>query len=67
MNYRGYEIRQNAQGLWQAVRPTDLTWLDGIQATDRYALRSAIDAYYIAQTQNPWDLRPLPAKVAVAA
>jgi hypothetical protein len=63
MNYRGYEIRQNPQGQWLAIRPTDPTWLDGIQATDRYALRSAIDAYYAQQSQNPWNLRPLPVRV----
>lgn len=64
MTYRGFEIRTNRDGMWQAIRPTDLTWEDGLSAPDRFALRAAIDSCRDSQRANPWDL---PSVAAVAA
>jgi hypothetical protein len=66
MNYRGFEIRQTRNGIWQAVRHTDLLWSDGITAADRFALKSQIDTYRDNQRANPWEL-PSVAEVAIAA
>lgn len=57
MNYRGFEVRENRRtGQWQAVRPTDLTWEDGVTAATRFGLATAIDLYLASQRPNPWDL-----------
>ena len=64
MTYRGFEIRTTSAGLWQAIRPTDLTWEDGLSAPDRFALKTAIDNYRANERANPWDL---PSVVMVAA
>jgi hypothetical protein len=66
MNYRGFDIRETRNGIWQAIRPTDLTWDDGLSAPDRFALKSAIDAHGEQQRVNPWDL-PSVQEVAIAA
>jgi hypothetical protein len=67
MNYRGFEVRENRKtGQWQAVRPTDLTWDDGLQAPDRFALKSQIDIYRDGQRPNPWELPTAQPEVAVA-
>lgn len=64
MTYRGFEIRTTRDGIWQSIRPSDLTWEDGLSAPDRFALKAAIDNYRGSQRANPWDL---PSVVAVAA
>lgn len=64
MTYQGFEIRANRAGVWQAIRPTDLTWEDGLSAPDRFALKTAIDNYRDSQRANPWDL---PSVAVVAA
>lgn len=56
MTYRGFEIRTTRDGIWQAIRPTDLTWEDGLSAPDRFALKAAIDNYRDSQRANPWEL-----------
>lgn len=66
MFYRGFEVKQAKTGLWQAVRPTDFSWLDGIAADDRYALKDAIDAYWATQKPDPWAL-PAKSKALVLA
>lgn len=64
LTYRAFEIRTTRDGVWQAIRPTDLTWEDGLSAPDRFALKAAIDNYRDSQRANPWEL---PSVVAVAA
>jgi hypothetical protein len=65
MTYRGFEVRENRKlGIWQAIRPTDITWNDGLTAPDRFALKSAIDAYRANQTRNPWQLPSVAQEVA---
>jgi hypothetical protein len=67
MNYRGFEVRENARtGQWQAVRHTDLLWTDGITAADRFALKTAIDLHLAHTPPNPWQL-PLVQEVPIAA
>lgn len=56
MTYQGYEIRTTRAGIWQAIRPTDLTWEDGLQAPDRFALKTAIDNHRANERRNPWNL-----------
>jgi hypothetical protein len=67
MNYRGFEVRENTKrGIWQAIRPTDLTWDDGISAPCRFTLKSQIDIYREQQRSNPWEL-PSAQEVQIAA
>jgi hypothetical protein len=57
LTYRGFEVRENRKTMmWQAIRPTDLTWEDGFTAPDRFALKAVIDACRDSQTANPWQL-----------
>jgi hypothetical protein len=56
MTYRGFEIRTTRTGVWQAIRPTDLTWDDGLSAHDLFALKTAIDNHRDSQRANPWEL-----------
>lgn len=68
MNYRGFEIRENrATGQWQAITPTALHWEDGLSASDRFALKTAIDNYRDNQPANPWQLPSAVQEVAIAA
>jgi hypothetical protein len=67
MNYRGFDIRETRNGIWQAIRPTDLTWDDGLSAPDRFALKAAIDNYRDGQRANPWDLPSVEREVVIAA
>jgi hypothetical protein len=56
MQYRGFQVRENTKlGVWQAITPTDPTWDDGLQAPDRFALKTAIDDYRDEQRANPWE------------
>jgi hypothetical protein len=67
MTYKGFEIRMTREGVWLAVLPTDATWYDGLQAPDRFALKSQIDDYHTNQRPNPWDLPSVTQEVAIAA
>jgi hypothetical protein len=66
MNYRGFDIRETRNGIWQAIRPTDLTWEDGLSAPNRFALKAQIDNYCDGQRTNPWELPALQPQVAAA-
>jgi hypothetical protein len=67
MQYRGFEVRENRKtGQWQAIRPTDATWEDGLSAPDRFALKAQIDNYHAALKPNPWQLPTAPAQVIAA-
>jgi hypothetical protein len=46
MQYRSFQIRHRPNGDWQAIKPTDLTWDDGLSAPTRKALKAAIDDYW---------------------
>jgi hypothetical protein len=67
MTYRGFEVRQTRNGIWQAITPTALHWEDGLSAPDRFALKTAIDNYRDNQRANPWDLPSVAQTVAIAA
>jgi hypothetical protein len=67
MNYRGFEVRETRAGIWQAITATALHWEDGLQAPDRFALKTAIDAYRDNQRSNPWELPSVVQEVAIAA
>ncbi len=56
MNYRGFSIRQTRDGIWQAIRPTDLTWSDGLSAPDKATLKTQMDAWHDGARANPWRL-----------
>jgi hypothetical protein len=68
MQYRGFEVRENTKrGIWQAIRPTDLTWEDGLSALDRFALKAQIDRWHDGTRANPWSLPSVAQEVAIAA
>ncbi len=66
MTYKGFDIRMTREGVWLAILPTDLTWYDGFQCPDRFALKTAIDNYRANERANPWDL-PLEQRQVIAA
>jgi hypothetical protein len=66
MTYRGFEIRQTRNGIWQAITPTALHWEDGLQAPCRFTLKSQIDIYREQQRANPWELPTSQTQVAAA-
>jgi hypothetical protein len=67
MNYRGFDIRETRSGIWQAITPTALHWEDGLSASNRFALKAAIDDYRDNQRANPWELPSVVQEVLIAA
>ncbi len=67
MTYKGFSTRMTREGVWLAVLPTAATWYDGLQAPDRFALKTAIDTYRDGQRANPWELQSVSQEVAIAA
>ncbi len=67
MIYRGFDIRETRNGIWQAITPTALHWEDGLSAPDRFALKAQIDNYRDNQRANPWGLPSVAQEVAIAA
>jgi hypothetical protein len=66
MNYKGFDIRMTRDGIWLAILPTALTWYDGFQCPDRFALKATIDNYRDEQRANPWDLPSVQPQVIAA-